>query len=259
VILLLDAGNSRLKWGCYTGGQLAVGDPVAYAGSRLESNLERALGAIAPPTRVLMCSVAAAATQRRLTRWLRNRWHAPLAGVVPGRRGCGVQNAYPQPGTLGADRWAALVGARAAGAGATCIVDAGTAVTVDLLTADGVHAGGLIVPGLELARSSLDRRTGRIAATAGADGDGGHGLQLAHNTRDAVRTGTLYQLVALLDRVVDDLAAAASGPLRGLLTGGDAVTLLPLLRTPFEHRPHLVLEGLAELARKRCNQQPVPD
>lgn len=258
MILLLDAGNSRLKWGCYTGGELAVGDPVAYGGSGLEANLERALGTMASPTRVLLCSVAAAATQRRLARWLRNRWHAPLAGVVPGRRGCGVRNAYPQPGTLGADRWAALVGARAGGAGAACIVDAGTAVTVDLLTADGVHAGGLIVPGLELARSSLELRTGRIAATAGADG-AVQALQLAHNTRDAVRTGTLYQLVALLDRVVDDLAATASGPLRGLLTGGDAATLLPLLRTPFEHRPHLVLEGLAELARKRCNQQPVPD
>ena len=258
MILLLDAGNSRLKWGCYAGGELAVGDPVAYAGSGLEANLERALGAIASPTRVLLCSVAAATIQRRLTRWLRNRWHAPLAGVVPGRRGCGVRNAYPQPGTLGADRWAALVGARTGGAGATCIVDAGTAVTVDLLTADGVHAGGLIVPGLELARSSLELRTGRIAATAGADG-AVQVLQLAHNTRDAVRTGSLYQLVALLDRVVDDLAAAASGPLRGLLTGGDAATLLPLLRTPFEHRPHLVLEGLAELARKRCNQQPLPE
>lgn len=258
MILLLDAGNSRLKWAQYARGTLAVGMPVAYDGAGLEANLEQALGSLEPPSRVLLCSVAALAANRRLTRWLRNRWRAPVACVVPGRRGGGVRNAYPRPATLGADRWAALVGARASGTTATCIVDAGTAVTVDLLTADGVHAGGLIVPGLALARSSLNQRTGRIGSAAETAADV-RALELADNTGDAVRTGVLYQLAAFLDRIAADLAVASGGTLQGLLTGGDAAILRPLLRTPFVHRPHLVLEGLAELARQRCNQQPVTE
>lgn len=258
MILLLDAGNSRLKWGVYDRGRLEPGTPVAYDGAGLEANLEQGLGGIGRPTRSLLCSVAASTANRRLSRWLRNRWNTPVAAVIPGRRGCGVRNAYPQPETLGADRWAALVGARALGRGATCIVDAGTAVTVDFLTPDGEHSGGMIVPGLALSRDSLDQGTGRIGSSEGVS-ESDTGLALATNTRDAVRTGTRYQLTAFIDRVMQDLVTIWGGEVHGVLTGGDAVTLLPLLRPPFEHRPHLVLEGLVELARARCNQQPVTD
>ena len=257
MILLLDAGNSRLKWGLYDHGRLEPGPPVAYDGAGLEANLEQGLGGIGRPTRTLLCSVAASTANRRLSRWLRNRWDTPVATVVPGRRGCGVRNAYPQPETLGADRWAAIIGARVLGRGATCIVDAGTAVTVDFLTADGEHSGGMIVPGLALSRGSLDQGTGRIGSSE-SECESDSGLALAGNTLDAVRTGTRYQLTAFLDRLMQDLVTRG-GEVHGLLTGGDAVTLLPLLRPPFEHRPHLVLEGLVELARSRCNQQPVTD
>ncbi|MDX1594177.1 MAG: type III pantothenate kinase, partial [Gammaproteobacteria bacterium] len=184
--LLVDAGNSRVKWGHYAQGALVPGASVGYDGPGLEANLENALGAIAPPARVLLCTVADDAASRRLVRWLRNRWPAPVAQVVPGRRGCGVRNAYAEPERLGADRWAALVGARAAFPGRPlCVVDAGTAVTVDALDEQGVHAGGLIVPGLALARGTLAERTGRIGSAEGGDEEGG--LELGGSTRDAVR------------------------------------------------------------------------
>lgn len=255
MILLIDAGNTRLKWGLWARGELEAGVPLSYAGAGLEAHLEAALGGIATPSRILLCSVADANTSRRMVRWLRNRWPVPLANVVPGRRGCGVRNAYPEPQRLGADRWAALVGARVAYPGqATCVVDAGTAVTVDGLAPDGTHLGGLIVPGLAMARTSLDRRTGRIGSSEG-DEDEPNRLALACTTRDAVRGGARYQLVALLDRIQADLTGRCAGEVQGVLTGGDAVRLQPLLSTPYVHRPHLVLEGLAELARRGCNQQ----
>ncbi len=256
MILLLDAGNTRLKWGVTARGQLEPGAPFGYDGAGLEANLEAALGGVGDPLRILLCSVADAATSRRMIRWLRNRWPAPLATVVPGRRGCGVRNAYPEPELLGADRWAALVGARMAYPGqAVCVVDAGTAVTVDGLDADGTHLGGLIVPGLTLARTSLDRRTGRIGSSEGGQDDAR--LELANSTREAVRNGAHYQLVALLDRVIQDLQSRAGREVAGVLTGGDAGRLLPLLGQTCAHRPHLVLEGLAEMARRGCNQQAV--
>ncbi len=257
MILLLDAGNTRLKWGLWVRGKLEPGAPVGYAGAGLEANLEAALGSVATPQRILLSSVADPAASRRMARWLRNRWSVPLASVVPGRRGCGVRNAYPEPQRLGADRWAALVGARLAyPRQAACIVDAGTAVTVDGLAADGTHLGGLIVPGLELVRTSLDRRTGRIGPTGG-DAVDAMRLEFANTTRAAVRNGAGYQLVALLDRVLKDLRSVAGSEVCGVLTGGDAGRLLPLLGHAYAHRPHLVLEGLAEMARRGCNQQAV--
>jgi type III pantothenate kinase len=134
------------------------------------------------------------------------------------------------------------------------VVDAGTAVTVDGLAPDGTHLGGLIVPGLALARTSLDRRTGRIGSSEGDDGEPMR-LDLANNTRGAVRGGARYQLIALLDRILVDLGERFTGEVQGVLTGGDAECLLPMLSTPYAYRPHLVLEGLAELARRGCNQQ----
>ncbi len=251
--LLLDAGNTRLKWALSGRDGLLPGTAVGYDGPGLEANLEAALGAIEVPERILLCSVADVAASRRMIRWLRNRWPVPLVGVVPGRRGGGVRNAYREPERLGADRWAALVGARVAMPDrALCVVDAGTAVTVDGLAPDGTHLGGLIVPGLALARTSLDRRTGRIGPAEGGRDDDPR-LDLADTTRDAVRTGVRYQLAALLDRVAVDIRARLGGAVQGVLTGGDAEGLLPLLGTPYTHRPHLVLEGLAELDRRGCN------
>ena len=257
MILLLDAGNTRLKWGLWARGRLEPGTPIDYAGVGLEANLEAALGSIVAPQRILLCCVADDVMNRRMTRWLQNRWAVPLATVVPGRRGCGVRNAYPEPERLGADRWAALVGARRAYPGQPlCVVDAGTAVTVDGLAADGTHLGGLIVPGLALARTSLDRRTGRIGSAEGDEVDATR-PDLASNTRGAVRNGARYQLVALLDRVVGDLRSRTGVDVPGVLTGGDADRLFPWLSEPYVQRPHLVLEGLAELAQRGCNQQPV--
>jgi type III pantothenate kinase len=260
VTLLLDAGNSRVKWAVQRRGGLAAGTPIGYDGAGLEANLEAALGALDPPARVLLCSVLAAPLNRRLTRWLRNRWNAPVAVVVASRRGCGVVSAYPEPGRLGVDRWATLVAAHGdAAGGTTCIVDAGTAVTVDLLAGDGRHLGGLIVPGLVLARAALTERTGRIGPTGTGGSVPEPMLAPASDTDTAVRGGTLYQLVAFLDRMLDDAAVDAEGGVRGLLTGGDAELLGPLLRGRFDHRPHLVLEGLARIATARCNQRPAGD
>lgn len=256
MILLLDAGNTRVKWATLGRGGVVPGGAVAYEGAGLEANLEAAIGGLEAPRRVVLCDVAAAAASRRLVRWLRRRWEAPVAGVHPGRRGAGVVSAYAEPGRLGSDRWATLIAAHADKAGvASCIVDAGTALTVDLLGADGRHHGGLIVPGLGLARATLAERTGRIGLAVD-DGEP-RPLLPAQGTRDAVLTGTLYQLVALLDRVAADFATAHGGPVRGLLTGGDAARLRPLLGSDYAHRPHLVLEGLAVLARARSNLRPL--
>ncbi|HEY5789370.1 MAG TPA: type III pantothenate kinase [Gammaproteobacteria bacterium] len=249
--LLVDLGNTRLKWATLARGKLQAGEPSVHAGEALGRLLSRAWAGLPAPGAVVVSSVAGARRERQLRDWLRRRWQLEAEFLLPARRACGVVNAYPDPQRLGADRWAALLGARAAGLLPACVVDCGTAVTVDLLDAAGVHQGGLIVPGLRLAPASLTGGTGQIAWSARAEVHEAAAPGFARNTLAALHDGALYQLVALLDRVYADSAARLAAPLHGLLTGGDAPRLLPLLRAGYSHRPDLVLEGLAAYAARR--------
>ncbi|MCK7498150.1 MAG: type III pantothenate kinase [Comamonadaceae bacterium] len=155
----------------------------------------------------------------------------------------GVINSYVPPERLGADRWAALVAARARGAGAMCVVDAGTALTIDALDAHGVFRGGVILPGVALQRAALAHGTESVGAAAMAFGG-----CLAHDTAAAVAGGTLYGLAGAVDRVLDEQAQQLGEPATVLVTGGDGPRLLPLLRHAAEPVPDLVLHGVARLS-----------
>ena len=138
---------------------------------------------------------------------------------------------------------AALIGARSLSAEAACVVDCGTAVTADALSAHGEHLGGLILPGLVLMRHSLLAGTADVRPSGAADV-----ALLARNTAGAVLAGTLYALVAAVDRIAADVSAEIDGKVELFLTGGDAALLLPLLGRRWRHEPELVLRGLAVLA-----------
>ena len=256
--LLVDIGNSRLKWARSKAGKLEAGQSIVHADGDLPAQLDAAWGALGAPRRVLACSVAGEHVDQQLVQWVQAHWQVPMAFVLSGRRACGVVNAYQQPNRLGADRWAALVAARISGKGPACIIDCGTAVTVDLLAEDGRHLGGLIAPGLELAQSSLSAGTGRIGIGSEPKADGRVSV-FARSTRDAVAGGSLYQLIAFIDRVCSDLQLQYGDGLRCLITGGDAPAIMPLLGHTLEHRPQLVFEGMAELVRARCSQRAVTE
>jgi type III pantothenate kinase len=157
-----------------------------------------------------------------------------------------VINGYRSFEQLGADRWAAIIGAWEACRERVCVVDAGTAVTIDLVEADGRHRGGIILPGLQLMVAALNRDTSDIEGFANSsrgpvEGDDWFGL----DTLSAVQRGARFALRAAINS-----AAGANGdePLRLVITGGDAAKLLPLGGREVEHRPALVLEGLGYIA-----------
>jgi type III pantothenate kinase len=103
----------------------------------------------------------------------------------------------------------------------------------------------LILPGLALMRRSLLEGTAGVRPVGDADVS-----LLARNTAGAVAAGTLYAVVATVDRIGADLAAELGGRVEALLTGGDAPLLLPLLGRRWRHEPDLVLRGLAVLANE---------
>lgn len=239
--LVVDAGNSRIRWAEAGSGDLrAHGGETHDGGARLPELLDRAWSPLPRPEAVVVANVAGADFGRRLAGWTADRWGLEPEFVVPGHNAFGVVNAYRTPERLGADRWAALIAARRRFPGAACIVDCGTALTVDVLAASGEHLGGIIVPGVRLMRRALVDGTQGIP-----DEPDGEVSLLARDTRDAVTGGTLYAAVALIDRVVADVADELGPELVPVITGGDAPRVLPLLRNRFRHLPDLVLEGLA--------------
>lgn len=158
----------------------------------------------------------------------------------------GVSNGYSEPHKLGPDRWAALIAAHHAQLGATCIVDCGTALTIDVLTADGKHLGGLIMPGLNLMRSALFFHTHALPCKMNLETETDI-ASLARDTQAGIRSGTLYAVVATIERVIADIASDRKLRTR-VITGGDAEHIAPRLAGHYRHEPDLVLQGLAIIA-----------
>lgn len=239
--LVIDIGNSRIKWAFADGAKLGathVGPARPFADSLA------AIGALAEqPARIVCANVAGDDAARALLSWAETQFGVTPLLVRAEEHAFGVRNAYAQPARLGADRWAALIGARRRSDKAVCVVDCGTAITMDLLDDDGRHRGGLIAPGPATMRRALYGTTAGIA-------DEGEGIiaPLAADTRSAVTTGTLYMAAAFLDRARFEFERTLARDLPCLLTGGDAPALTPLLRGHYEMVPDLVLEGLAVIA-----------
>ncbi len=266
--LLLDIGNTRLKWALLPAAPDAGHRRLAFmlAGAlALDSRhrlrpgggavLARVLARVPSGVPIVGCNVAGTAIERQLAALARRASRPPPHWVRSAARAAGVTNAYPEPWRLGVDRWVALIGARAACPGrALLIVSVGTAMTIDLLDARGRHRGGLITPGPRLMVDTLLERTAGIRRRAGgaavvADLGADPTAFWARDTRGALRAGARQSaaaLVARARRVARELLGSA--PLL-LVTGGGAAAIIGLLPAAARREPDLVLRGLAVMTR----------
>lgn len=242
--LLLDIGNTRIKW-AYADGHALHDAGAAEHGDEREAAIEAVIASLPEgiADAAAVC-VAGDSLAEELGARIREACGADLRIIAASANAAGVSNGYQDFSQLGADRWAAIVGGWHQAAGPAVIVDAGTAVTVDLIAADGQHLGGLILPGLRLMATGLGSRTADIAAFAARGPGPGGGDWFGRSTAEAVARGARFALLAAIERAVADFPAQDSPAL--ILTGGDAPELLEALPAA-EHRPLLVLEGLARL------------
>jgi type III pantothenate kinase len=204
--------------------------------------------------RVLVCSVAGVELERALRRAARRSGNPRPQYIRSTRRSAGVRNGYVQTWRLGADRWVAMLGARALHPGrALCVVDVGTALTLDLLDAHGRHRGGLLVPGPTLMVGSLLNNTAGIRQRAGPERAQSsrrrRGAALfGRSTRAGLLAGSSIACAALIERAIGEARSALGRRPKLLLAGGGAMQVAPLLRVPYARAEQLVLEGLALLA-----------
>ncbi len=242
--LLIDAGNTWLKWARLVDGRVGTSRSTVHHGVD-PREWQDTLAAITPaPRRVVVANVAGAAFAVRLKDFARERWQLEPEFPVATRSALGVTNAYARPSALGIDRWLALLAAWHVAHAPLLVASAATAFTIDLLDAGGVHRGGCLVPGARLMRESLHAQTSGVAAAAMLDPpavDGAFGI----NTAGAVQQGSRLALAALADRAAVALEQAASAPARVFLTGGAAPQISALMSRPVEQVPDLVLRGLA--------------
>ncbi|QJD30228.1 type III pantothenate kinase [Methylococcus geothermalis] len=242
--LLVDIGNSRVKWGLSEAGRWSFGGAFPTDVPYLAAECERQMAALRRPEAVLMSNVGGVLAGEIFADWCAKHWAVPVRSVRSEASALGVVSAYPDPAQLGVDRWLGLIGARRMGQGACCIVSAGTAMTVDLLDAEGRHRGGAIAPGLAMMRSAL----GGLEALGGPvetfDGF------FCNRTGAALSSGIVHSAVGLVRESLRQAATLLGTEPELLLTGGDAETLRPHIEASCRLVPHLVIEGLHAVAEQ---------
>ena len=239
--LVIDAGNSRVKWGWHDGKSwsgIANVSLIEFAASSDHINPFSATHD--NPSRIVISNVAGDGAQQLLVNWT-SIFDTEPEWVHGERERCGVRSLYERPETLGPDRWAALIAARGIHNGATLVVNAGTATTVDMLAEDGTFLGGAILPGVELMRFVLHEHTGKLPIQ-----DGQH-REMPRNTVDAIETGCRHAQAGAVERMYRVFRDIAPAPLC-IVAGGAGRTLVDQLSMPRRYVENLVLDGLARIA-----------
>ncbi|WP_426396647.1 type III pantothenate kinase [Ralstonia sp. R-29] len=274
-LLLIDAGNTRIKWAWIASGVDALPEepdatPWQHAGARTHDQLAELVedwrdchvAGVAPPE-VWISAVAGPALRDALT--------ARIARVFDGARvriaaseaaTAGLRNGYREPGQLGTDRWVGAVGARHVWPDtALLLVTAGTATTLDIITPDGLFAGGLILPGITLMMRALSRNTAQLPEVdiAYLSTRDVVAPPWADNTQDAIALGCITAQAGAIAQTWQTLQAQYPGPARCVLSGGARTALAPHLRMPFQMHDNLVLLGLQVLARAGREDAAPPD
>jgi type III pantothenate kinase len=246
-LLLIDQGNTRLKWMRAARGRL---DPESFGNGSLEDLRQTVEGGGPAPTAVRVSSVAEPASARSVVDFCRQHWRLDARMLGTRAEQGGVRNAYPEPGRLGVDRWLAIVGAVDRYGAPVVIWDLGTASTIDAVDGKGQHLGGYIYPGPTTMLESLRGAT-QLPVPEGIDGDeeipegsGGTAAAPGHSTDACISHGVLAAQLGVLDHAMRYVETGEAGRARLVVTGGAAGSLLNRIGREHTHDPWLVFRGM---------------
>jgi type III pantothenate kinase len=236
MIICLDSGNSRIKWGVHDGVSWLAQAAVSHAElGKLAEQLAPWLAA----EKILLANVAGELAAQAIRQTL-SAWRADWQEISSEASRCGVINGYANPHQLGVDRWCAMLGARALSQSPCVVVMAGTATTIDSLDVSGRFLGGFILPGGELMRRALAKDT------AGLPFANGSYTAYPQCTDDAIVSGIIEAQVGAIERAIQRLGVGA----QCLISGGNAQMLAEHCTQPCRVVENLPLEGLLQLARE---------
>jgi len=261
MILLADAGNSRLKWSFYSTGkrsrQLAQDYSQHTADILLINLLQENVEYTTYPmtTKLLLVSVLGEVFAQKIQYYCQQQ-KIQLEIIHSQLESYGVKNSYLEPQRLGADRFVALIAAHHLRSQSHCIIiSCGTAVTIDALTAQGQHLGGLILPGLQQFADKLIKNTVLLNA------ENTENITLfANNTADGLASGSVFGLVEAINGISSRMEGellkmthlrgnqSTMYPVKIILCGGDAVILHSYLDDSVQREDDWLMQGLQVIA-----------
>lgn len=244
MLLDLDCGNSRVKWRIAASGEVKNRGACASGADEWLPVAKRLC-----VERIRVSTVAGAVERERIEKKCRAELDIEPQFARSESFACGIHNGYERPERLGVDRWLAVIaGYRLSGGKPCCVVDCGSAITVDYVTADGFHQGGVIAPGLRLMRNALLNDTREVNVrrheNQGQTDSSTAPAPLGLNTETAVDLGLKFMEAGLIEIALARYELLFKEQAMLILTGGDA----PEIRTLVNHdallAPDLVLDGL---------------
>ena len=237
MILLIDIGNSRIKWAVSEQGKLSSVQALEHGQAGFKGKLSDLWQTIPiVPDKVAISCVSFESVLSEIEVVINALW--PNVSIIKAESQAdqhGVINSYPVPEKLGVDRWLSLVAARAHWQTPVCIADCGSAVTVDVMTGEGRHLGGLICPGITMMKHALAVNTAALKFSNDVCCPG-----LANNTEAAIYNGTLFATAGLIKSVLEQ----QKEPVTLILTGGDAELVASILNHNAVIVQDIVLQGL---------------
>jgi type III pantothenate kinase len=276
MLLLIDAGNSNVKWATIFPGQNTMKFGGVFSLLQPVENIiacfEESWGQFSP-TNIKIGHVGSELFPKLFRSWVQAIWRIKPTYLKTEARRAGLVNGYSDPAQLGIDRWLALLAAHLyykQANKALCIIDSGTCIKIDILTAEGMHLGGSILPGKAMMVQSVTdllAQNGKIICTANKYGVEESGLtsqKIAQkNTLSGLVAGVNFSQVAVIEKLCRDLATELGEACQIVLTGGGGQILSAL--EPFDviYSPHLVLKGIvaysfpAIKSQKHVCKQPV--
>ena len=236
--LLFDVGNTLIKAARYENGEFSLLPSVS---SGVDFAIPREWEAAQTPREVCVASVANEKVFLHLAKWARQRWSCDITRIRVTQDFAGLRTNYADPQQLGVDRWlAALGGYHLANRQGVCVIDAGTALTVDLVDKGGTHHGGLIAPGIELMVNSLAKGTEQLALENISVPD-----IFATNTEAAISLGCADYVAGMIERVGQRIKRQSMSIDTWYITGGQGELVASLCDQQMLHVPELVLRGIA--------------
>jgi len=240
--LFIDRGNTATKWQVVEGSSLlmeGVGNNSDSIAAIFKAVEKECLSAI------FVSSVGSNEFQNALKKWAEKRGYPVPSFIESSSKACGVTNIYSKPKTLGVDRWLAIIAAHNKYEGLLCVVDSGTAMTMDFVMDNGEHLGGYIVPGSKLQQQSLLLNTEKIHVS-----DVMVKGCLGVNTAEAVVFGIEQMLLAFIEAKIVEISKKHKQKVTLVLTGGHADQLAEGLVSPVNLEKDLVLQGLNVMVKQ---------
>lgn len=245
-LLVIDSGNSCVKWGLFNKNSWLSQNGVSYDDI---FKLKKEFSVLPEPNLIIISHVARDETKNEICKsispWsIQPIWHRSQSYQ------CGVLNCYSDPEQLGSDRWAALIAAWNIEHKACLVINVGTALTIDTLTDSGKFLGGIILPGFDLMLNSLYYGTQLKPDKSGAY------QNFPVNTQNAIHSGIIQSMVGAIDRLYDILSTQLThSSINCIISGGNAFLLSPFIKYPTKIVDNLVLEGLIVIANDELKKR----